>query len=59
MKPYQITKWISISWYQYLFSTPFTFKKLWCRIRRHPSGPIFYSHGAEPDYRCSNCGDEI
>jgi hypothetical protein len=59
MKIHQITKWFSISWYQYLFEIPFNLRKLMCRIRRHPCGSIYFSHGSEPDYRCKNCKDEL
>lgn len=55
----KITKLVSVSWYKYLFEKPFTFKKLWCRIRRHPAGPVYYSNGMEPDYSCKNCKDEL
>ena len=52
--------WFSVPWYQYLFSKPFNLTKLWCRIRGHPMGQIYYNPaGLEPDYRCRNCLDEI
>uniref|UniRef100_A0A6M3L277 Uncharacterized protein n=1 Tax=viral metagenome TaxID=1070528 RepID=A0A6M3L277_9ZZZZ len=65
-------KWLSIYWYQYLFDKADNplwisdnkfidwFERLKCRIKRHPCGSIYYNPGGyEPDYRCSNCGDEL
>lgn len=58
--------WFTLYWWEYLFwkadepdycSWPV---RLWCRMRGHPAGPIWYNPGAfEPDMRCKNCGDVI
>jgi hypothetical protein len=57
--------WFYKSWYQYLFAKfdnphfcPW-YMHLWCRIKGHPRGPIYYSSGMEPDDRCKDCGDYI
>lgn len=63
---WNIAKWFIKGYYKnYLFAelrghdlrTKLT--KIICRIKGHPYGPIWYSHGMEPDYRCKNCLDEI
>ena len=52
--------WFTIGWYKYLFEKPFNFQKLFCRMRGHPCGPVYYNLlGGEPDDRCKNCGDRI
>jgi hypothetical protein len=47
----------------YLFSKPAKginlWTAFWCRLKGHQCGPIWYSHGLEPDMRCKNCNDEI
>lgn len=52
--------------YKYLFSDLgwcdnifHKMKVVYCRARKHPSGPIWYSSGLEPDMSCKNCGDEL
>lgn len=52
-------KWLYKNWYKYLFEKPWNLKKLICRYRGHPCGPIWYSTGMEPDYTCKNCGDHL
>jgi len=47
-------------WYwKMLLEEPVTFRKVWCRLRNHPCGPVWYSNKLEPDMRCKNCGDEL
>lgn len=57
--------WFHREWYAYLFA-PLTWRNdgwlrtVWCRLRGHPSGPIFYNvGGTEPDPHCKDCGDAI
>ena len=34
--------------------------RLWCRVRGHPPGEIFFNAGGlEPDHRCHGCGEPI
>jgi len=63
-----MSKWFSWYWYAYLFAKQGKYDRnscgywarVWCRMRGHPNGPIFYtSHGLEPDNHCKDCGDEI
>ena len=35
------------------------FNVLWCRMRGHPAGVIWYSSGWEPNMHCKNCGDDL
>jgi hypothetical protein len=31
---------------------------VWCRLRHHPAGQVFFSSGGlEPDESCRNCGE--
>jgi len=59
-------RWLDIEWYRYLFAPRSTYSPtswlsvLWCRIRNHPCGPVWYNpNGLEPDMHCKNCGDLI
>jgi hypothetical protein len=66
MKP-RLIDWFCLGWYKYLFSDlnwadDGRFHKLqviWCRIKGHPRGPIWFSSGFEPDMSCKDCGDEL
>lgn len=59
-----VAVWFQSWWYPYLFAkrdpwTPWHIV-LWCRLRGHPCGMVFYNPGGtEPDYHCKDCGDEI
>ena len=45
---------------KYLFSKPFSIRKLICRWRCHPYGVVWYNlNGLEPDMHCKNCGDDL
>lgn len=34
-------------------------KTVWCRMRHHPAGSVYYNPGGcEPDPTCKNCGEE-
>jgi hypothetical protein len=51
---------IDIYWYKYLFSKPFSFRKLFCRIRNHPCGVWWFNpSGNAPDLHCKNCDDDL
>lgn len=64
---WKFAKWFNVEWYLYLFSDLKRFDDgIWhkpqvilCRIKGHPSGPIWYSNGFEPDMSCKNCGDHV
>jgi len=34
-------------------------KIIFCRLRGHPNGVVWYSNGMEPDMSCKDCGDEL
>lgn len=65
--------WFTIDWWKYLLRKPNQneggwfldgwddpVKRIWCRIKGHPCGMIYYNAGGlEPDTRCKNCWDEI
>jgi len=56
-------KWLTISWWIFLFESPRysnIVKTAICRSRGHPSGVWWYnSNGLEPDMHCKNCGDNL
>jgi hypothetical protein len=58
---YSKTLWLRYSFWKYIFEKPKehqTSRKtiIWCRLRGHPDGEIFYNPGGmEPDHRCKNC----
>jgi len=53
-------KWLSLWWYQYLFEKPFTIRKIFCRIKGHPNGPVWYNpEGLEPNMCCRDCSDYL
>ena len=40
--------------------TPPTWEQVWCRVKGHPNGPIFYDlSGTEPNWKCSDCGEYL
>lgn len=62
-------KWFYIGYYKYLFSDLewctklqepwyWKLKVIWCRMREHPSGVVWFTNAMEPDRSCRNCGDE-
>ena len=56
-------KWLSPNWWKYVFSRPLgdnPLKRIICRMRGHPNGPIFYNvNGIEPNGKCIDCDEEI
>ena len=49
-EPYYASNWWIVDWAI----------RLWCRLRGHPAGIVFYNVGGlEPDYTCKGCGDQI
>lgn len=53
-----IPKWLQPSWYSYLGQSK-SFRNLWCRIRNHPNGVVWYNMGWEPDMHCKDCGEDL
>lgn len=53
-------KWFTLSWYQYLLTST-SLRNLWCRIKGHPNGPVFYTDCLhfEPNACCKDCDEEI
>lgn len=71
-----VPRWLTRDWYAYLLRRPDHYdralgwaytnrvadyaNRVWCRLRGHPAGVIWFNPGAlEPDNHCKNCGDEI
>ena len=52
-------KWLSFSWYSYLFKPWKGWKVLFCRIKGHPNGVIWFSDGLEPNMECKDCGEDL
>jgi hypothetical protein len=52
--------WIDICWYRYLFQSPWTWRRVLCRIGGHRAGVVYYNAGgSEPDMHCKNCGEDL
>jgi hypothetical protein len=59
-----VSGWFQLWWWRYLSeprargnSWPCV---LWCRMRGHPAGEVFYNSGGfEPDHHCKTCGDNL
>jgi hypothetical protein len=32
---------------------------IWCRMKGHPNGEVYYCSGLEPDSRCRDCGEHL
>lgn len=48
------------AYWEYLFAKPFNIAKLFCRIRKHPHGIVWFNAGGlEPDYHCLGCDDDL
>lgn len=68
-KHYKFFRWFNIWWWKYIFEKRTDYQKgyeisftkiIFCRIKNHPHGQIFYNSGGyEPDNHCVDCGDEI
>jgi hypothetical protein len=62
-----VNRWLTLIWWRYILDDSFANKgygtylsRIWCRIRRHPSGPWFANAGGlEPDMRCKDCGEDL
>lgn len=56
----------SRAWWGYVFARP-AYRSdcgwvvvIWCRIKGHPGGVVFYNpNGYEPDMTCNTCGDDL
>lgn len=59
--------WFTKEWWACLFAPRgfmnndvWLIKVLWCRLRNHPYPITWYNpSGWEPDYTCTNCGDDL
>jgi hypothetical protein len=59
-KTWCVWRWFTSGWWQYLLGDCRGWTNFWCRVKGHPSGPIFYNvGGSEPDDRCQDCGEHI
>lgn len=55
-----ITLWFTYNWWKYLLQKPFSLRTLFCRVRKHPYGVVWFNpSGTEPDMSCKNCGDDL
>lgn len=55
-----MNKWFSYYWYEYLLKGSTGLRNLWCRIRNHPNGVVWYNvSGLEPDMHCKDCGEDL
>lgn len=61
-----INPWYYSGYIQYLFSDltwcdslQHQIQVIFCRIKGHPNGVIWYSSGYEPDMSCKDCGDQL
>lgn len=64
-----LLQWFKSSYWNYLingahfpgdtYADGFTWTALFCRMRSHPDGVVWYSQGLEPDMTCRNCGDNL
>jgi hypothetical protein len=54
-----MSKWFHIWWYKFLFTDYKGLRNLWCRIRGHHGGVVWYSSGLEPDMTCKDCGEDL
>ena len=55
-----MSKWFCLGWYRYLLEDNTGWRNIWCRLRGHPMGEIFFNTGGlEPDHRCRNCHEII
>lgn len=56
----KLSRWFDPNWYRYLLKPWKGFRVLWCRMRGHPYGVVWYNPGGfEPDMTCKNCGEDL
>lgn len=62
----KLLRFITPAWYGYMFSFDDNYcltEKvgiIWCRIRMHPNGPVWFTPGGlEPDMHCKDCGEGL
>ena len=54
------TRWLTVSWWQYLLTDCKGWENFWCRAKGHPCGVVWYNAGGdEPDMRCQDCGENL
>lgn len=69
MNLWKLTRWFTSSWWGYIFGPMngrysdewfWRIRIVWCRIRNHPAGVVWYNPGGfEPDMICKNCGEDL
>lgn len=52
-------KWLTLTWYQYLFTGCTGLRNLYCRATGHREPVWFTNYGDEPDMHCSGCGEDL
>lgn len=56
----KISKWLDPSWYRYIFKPWKGLRVMWCRMRGHPCGVVWFNPGGlEPDMTCLNCEEDL
>lgn len=52
--------WLDYHWWRYVFAKHEGILNIWCRMRGHPNGVVWYrSYGLEPDMCCKDCGEDL
>ena len=58
--PYEWRWWLKHGRWRFVFTEETRWFRIWCRIRGHPSGEIYWNPGGdEPNHHCEDCGEEI
>jgi hypothetical protein len=53
-------KWFTKSWWSYLLKDCKSWTMFWCRVGGHKPGPYYFNpNGAEPNWRCMGCGENL
>lgn len=57
---YEWRYWLRTGRWRLTFTDETRVYRIYCRLRGHPRGEIYYNPGGiEPDHRCKDCGEEI
>lgn len=57
---YEWRWWFKSERWRFVFTDETRLYRIYCRLRGHPHGEIYYNPGgSEPDHHCQDCGEEI